>query len=163
MELVKKAETVIAGFFKNAPKLPANSKESLVKAWPWIALVFGVLQLWAAWVLWDLLRAVDKVSTYFGVYMSDVYGYSSKDKFFIYLSLAVLVVDAVILLMAYPKLVKREKKGWDLIFLGALVNVVYSVLNLFISGRGFADFLFALFGSAVGFYLLFQVKDKYKN
>ncbi len=161
MEIVKKAESVLAGLFKNAPKMSSSAKETLAKAWPWIALVFGVLQLWAAWILWDLVRAVDKVSTYFGVYLSDVYGYSSKDKFFIYLGLAVLVLDAVILLMAYPKLVKRQKKGWELIFLGALLNGVYSVLNLFISGRGFSDFFFALLGSAIGFYLLFQVKEKY--
>lgn len=163
MGMVKSAETALAGVFKGAPKMPEKGKESLVKAWPWIALIFGIIQLWAAWGLWDLTRAVNKVATYFGTYLGTSYGYSSKDKFFIYLGIASLVVDAVILLMAYPHLKNRHKRGWDLLFLGSLLNVVYSVLNLFISGRGFGDFLFSLIGSAVGFYLLFQVRDKYKG
>lgn len=162
MELVKKAETALAGIYKGAPKLSNNTKETLVSVWPWLALVFGVLQLWAAWALWDLTRAVDRVTTYLGTYLGGVYGYSGKDKFFIYLGLIMLVVDAIILLIAFPKLQKRQKSGWDLVFLGALLNVVYSLVNLFITGRGFSDFIFSLIGSAIGFYLLFQVKEKYK-
>lgn len=161
MELVKKVETALAGVFKGAPKLSDSTKETLVKIWPWLALIFGVLQLWAALVLWNLLRDMDKVVTYFGTYLGGVYGYSSSDKFFIYLSLAVLVLDAILLLIAYPKLVKRQKVGWNLIFLGALLNVLYSVLNLFIQGRGFGNFIGALIGSVISFYLLFQVREKY--
>lgn len=163
MELVKKAEAALEGAYKSAPKLPENTKESLVKLWPWLALIFGVLQVWAAWGLWDLTRRVDNVVSYLGNYLGGSYGYSGKDKFFIYLGIITLLVDGVILLMAYPKLVKRQKSGWNLIFLGSLLNVAYSVVNLFITGRGFGTFLGSLIGSAIGFYLVFQVKDKYKK
>lgn len=161
MELVKKAETALAGVYKGAPKLSASAKESLVKVWPILALIFGILQLWAAWALYDLIRLADRVNTVFGAYLSNYSVYSGKDKFFIYLSLIVIVVDAVILLMAYPKLAKRQKSGWNLIFLGALLNVAYGVLNLFISSRGFGSLLGTLVGSAIAFYLLFQVREKY--
>lgn len=161
MEIVKKIEAALAGVFKGAPKLSESARESLVKAWPWLALIFGVLQLWAAWALYDLLRVVDRVATIYGVYVNTAIGYSGKDKFFIYMSLIVLVVDAVILLMAYPKLKNREKSGWDLLFLGALLNALYGVFNLFISARGFGSLLGALVGTTIGFYLLYQVKDKY--
>jgi hypothetical protein len=69
----------------------------------------------------------------------------------------------VILLMAYPHLVKRARRGWDLLFLGSLLNVVYSLVSVFIDGRGFSNFLLSLVGSAIGFYLLFQIKDRYKT
>ncbi len=161
MEMVKNAEKSLEGLYKGAPKLPNNAKESLVKVWPWLALIFGVLQLLAAWGLYDLTRAVSRVSTYFGTVLDVNIGYSGKDKFFIYLGIVVLVVDAVIMLKAYPKLVKRVKSGWDLLFLGSLLNVAYSLVNLFIRGRGMGDFFMSLVGSAIAFYLLFQVKDKY--
>jgi hypothetical protein len=63
--------------------------------------------------------------------------------------------------MAYPALVKRERRGWDLLFLGSLLNVLYSVVTIFINGRGMGSFLSGLIGSALAFYLLFQVREKY--
>ncbi len=164
MDLIRKAESALAGVFKSAPNISASGKESLAKAWPWLAVIFGVLQLWAAWVLWDLLRVADRVTTIFGTYINSGFSvYSGKDKFFIYLSIISLVVDAVLLLVAYPKLVKRQKAGWDLIFIAALINAVYGVLNLFIYGRGFGSLIASLAGSVVGFYLLFQVREKYNH
>lgn len=162
-ELVNKADSFLGGLFKGAPKMPDSSKESLVKAWPWIAVIFGVLQLMVAKGLWDVVRLFDKVNSVFGAWLGTAYVYGGKDKFFVYLSLITLVVDAVILLMAFPKLQKRAKAGWDLVFLGALLNVLYSVFNFFVYGRGMGDFLSALIGSTIGFYLLYQVKDKYKS
>lgn len=163
MEAVKKIENQLAPMFKNAPALPDTSKESLVKAWPWIALIFGILQLIAAWGLWGLLSFVER--TYYGAYADfykDVPGrLSGVDRTFIYIGVAVLVVDAVILLLAYPELKKRSRRGWDLLFLGALLNTAYAVVNLFINDRGLGGFLFSLVGSAIGFYLLFQVREKY--
>lgn len=161
MELVKTAEKSLGDLFKSAPKLPNSAKETLVKVWPWLAVIFGALQLFAAWGLYDLTRTVSRFATYFGTLLNTSIGYSAKDKFFIYTGIIVLLVDAAIMLMAYPKLVKRQKSGWDLLFLGSLLNVAYSVVNIFISGRGIGDFLMSLLGSVVAFYLLFQVKEKY--
>ena len=165
MTFTKQLETKIGGLFKSAPPLPENAKKTLVNAWPWIALIFGILQLLAAWGLWNLTRYVDSISdlsnTVSMYYNQQSVGLSSMDKIFIYLALIVLVVDAVILLMAYPELKKKTKAGWDLLFLGSLINAAYAVVSLFIDGRGPSTFVFSLIGSAVGFYLLFQVKDHY--
>lgn len=162
MSAVSKLEKQLGDVFKGAPALPANAKESLAAAWPWIALVFGVLQLIAAWGLWDITRrSAELFDTLSRYYTGRSYGLSSFDKTVIYLGIAVLVVDAVILLMAYPELKKRAKRGWDLLFLGALINVGYSVVSLFIDDRGVGSFIFSLLGSAIGFYLLFQVREKY--
>ncbi len=158
MVTVKTIETKLDNLFKGLPNLSDKSKEALAKAWPWIALVFGILQLFAAY---GLSRLTSVVSTYATIY-AVAQPLSSLDKLIIYLGVLVLIVDGVILLMAYPHLKTRSRRGWDLLFLGSLVNVAYSVVELFISDRGFGSFIFSLIGSAVGFYLLFQVRDKYK-
>jgi hypothetical protein len=163
MDSVKKLEKTIGDLFKGAPALSEGNKEGLVKAWPWIALIFGILQLLAAWGLWRLTRvtnALNDISTY---YLGSQYGLTTGDKMIIYLGLAMLVIDGVILLMAYPELKKRARRGWDLLFIGALLNAVYSVVTLFIDARGVGSFIFSLIGSAIGFYLLFQVREKYKG
>lgn len=166
MGTLKTLETKLEDMFKGLPPLPASSKETLAKVWPWLALIFGVLQLAAAWALWGLIRASDRLIDYaneFSYYTGQRLGPSSIDKTMVYLGVIVLVADAVILLMAYPALAKRQRKGWDLLFLGALLNVVYSIVAIFIDGRGVGSFIFSLLGSAVGFYLLFQVREKFSS
>ncbi len=165
MLAVKKAEDTIGGLMKGLPGLPESSKESLVKAWPWIALVFGILQILVAWGLYGVISLVNRVSditnTYSIYVTGQTAGLSSLDKTLIYLGVLVLLVDGVVLLLAYPKLKTRSKAGWDLLFLGALLNLGYAVLSIFIRDRGVGSFIFSAIGSAVGFYLLFQVRAKY--
>jgi glucan phosphoethanolaminetransferase (alkaline phosphatase superfamily) len=168
MALLKKAEDQIGGLFKDLPNLPSNSKDALVKVWPWLALIFGVLQLVAAWGLYKILDnvlnpLVDYVNTLAVYTGQETVGYSSFDKAVIYLGIAILIIDGIILLMAYPHLVKRARRGWDLLFLGSLLNLLYAVVTIFIDSRGFGSFVFSLIGSAIGFYLLFQIRDRYKG
>jgi hypothetical protein len=167
MEALQKLEKSLEGLFKDLPSLPASAKKSLVSVWPWIALVFGVIQLAVAWGLWRLMDTVqpyidltNQLSQYYGVTRV---GYSSFDKTVIYLGIAVLVIDGIILLMAYSPLKKLQRRGWDLLFLGSVLNVLYAVVTIFIDGRGFGSFIGGLIGSAIGFYLLFQIKDAYKG
>ena len=161
-ESIKKLETTIGGLFKDAPPLPKNAKKTLVDIWPWLALIFGVLQLVAAWGLWRLFSWADRVQDAFtAFYVPTVYTYSAFDKLVIYLAIAVLLVDAVILLMAYPELKKRARRGWDLLFLGSLINLAYAVVSVFIRDRGISSLIFGLLSSAISFYLLFQVRDMY--
>lgn len=160
MRTIRKLEEQIARLFKRVPQLPDSSREALVDLWPWIALLFGSLQLLAAWALINLLRAADWFVDY-GSHMSSPGVISGADRVAIYLGISVLIVDAMILLFAYPRLKKRRRKGWELLFLGSLLNIGYSVISLFIHGRGLAAFTFSLISSAVGFYLLYQVRDKY--
>lgn len=165
MEMVHKIEDKMSEWFKGLPALSEGGREGLAKAFPWIALVFGLVQLFAAYSLWNLTRVVDALNTYVNTYYQAAtgtsLGLSSTDKMIIYIGLIVLVVDAIILLMAFSPLSKRLRRGWDLLFLSALINLVYAVVTIFIHDRGIMSFFFSLIGSAIGFYLLFQVKGKY--
>lgn len=164
MEMVKKLDSKLSELFKDAPELPKSSKEVLAQIWPWLALIGGIAQAFAALAVWRLLQwtnTVAEFTTYYARAAGVTASLSAFDKLAIYLGVAVLVVDAVILVAAFAPLRARQRRGWDLLFLAALVNVVYSVVSIFINGRGFASFIFSLIGSAVGFYLLYQVKELY--
>ena len=167
MEQVKKLENMVAGWFKGAPPLQKSTKESLATAWPWVALVFGVLQLAAAWGLWRLFdraqpfeELANQYSQYFGG--ADI-GYSSFDKTMIYLAIAIAVVQGVLLLMAFSPLRDRLKKGWDLMFLSAVIGVAYSVSTLFVDGRGVGSFIFGMIITGFVLYLMFQLRDMYST
>lgn len=167
MSALQKAEESLGKLFKDLPPLPDSSREGLAKVWPWLALIGGVLQLFAALALWRLASWADRVtdlanslSVYYTGYTT---GPTGLEKTVIYLGVVMLVVDAVILLMAFSKLRLRQRAGWNLLFLASLINLVYGVLQIFTFQRGFGSFIFSLLGSAVVFYLLFQVKDKFNK
>ena len=167
MELINKLETKIGDLFKGAPSLAKSTKKSIADVWPWIVLVLGVLQLLSAWALWKLMDNVaqplidyaNSLSQYYGT--GETIGFSAFDKTVIYLAIAFLVAEAIIMLMAFKPLQAKLKRGWDLIFLSALLNVAYAVVTLFIDGRGAGTFVMQLIGSAVGFYFLFQIRELY--
>jgi uncharacterized membrane protein HdeD (DUF308 family) len=161
-ETINAIESRIGGLLKDAPALPKDSKKALVNAWPIIALVFGVLQLFAAYGLWRAMSFVERIDSALA-HLYAYAGYSSTDRLLVYLAIVVLVVDAVILLMAYPELKKKTNRGWDLLFLGGLLNLLYAVVSLFVRGGGVSSFMLSLVGSVAGFYLLFQVRDVYKG
>jgi len=164
MSTLQKAEESLDKLFKSAPDISDGAKETVAKVLPVLAIIGGLFQLAASYWVFKLAQVAEQVDSFvrsYSVLTGGVYGLSSTDKFLIYVGAAVLLVEAVILLMAYSGLKDRKKRGWDLLFLSALINVAYSVISLFITGRGFGSFLFGLIGSAIGFWLLFQVKSKY--
>lgn len=167
MEQVRKLESKLGDISKDLPPLSKNTKESLASVWPWIALILGVLQLFAAWSLWELYHRaqplIDLANQYSQYYTGRGIGYSSFDKGMMYLAIAILVVDALLLIMAFSPLKSRLKRGWDLMFLSALVSIVYSVVLIFVDGRGLGSFIFSMLFTAIGLYFLFQLRDLYKG
>lgn len=164
MKELQKVEDGIGKALKGLPDISESARESVAKVLPILAIIGGIFQLAAAYWVYKLANVAEQVDSFVRSYSAltgGVYGLSGTDKLLIYVGAAVLLVEAVILLMAYSGLNDRKKKGWDLLFLGALINVAYSVVSLFITGRGFGSFLFGLIGSVIGFWLLFQVKSKY--
>lgn len=165
MERVRGIENKLADLFKDLPALPKNAKKTIVEYWPYVVLVIGILQLAAAWSLWRFYdnanQLVGGLNSFISAYTNEAIGFSAFDKVVIFFSIAILAVQAVILLMAYGPLRARERKGWDLLFLVALSQVVYSVLAAFIDGRGFGSLVFGLIGAAIGFYFLFQIREFY--
>lgn len=148
---------------KKAPyKLPENFKKGLVTAMPWLALIGGILSLLGAMGVYQLVTVA---SSWIGVAneLSNAYGYSGYSSSFgplLWLSLALLVVEAVVSFMAFSPLKENKKRGWDLMFWLSLLNVAYAVIYL-IAAPNIMQFIFSLLGSAIGLYLLFQIRSHY--
>lgn len=167
MELVKKAEVKLADLFKGAPKLSDSTKESLVKIWPWLALIGGVLQVWAALSAFFWAQKANDLTNSVNEFYRSIGAPQAVDERFtlwLWLAIAFLAVEGVLLLVAFPKLRNRLKSGWDLLFIVGLLNVVYAVVSLFSEYRGgLFGLIWNLFVTAVIFWLLFAVRDKYKG
>lgn len=126
-------------FFKQLPSLPASVKEVLVKIAPWLALIFGVLGIIAGLGVLGL----SPLALFGGLHAS----------FLFIIAGVASIVASVLMLIAYPKLVKKQYKGWELLFWSSAVSAVSAVLSLTFG---------TLIGIFIGFYLLFQVKSYYK-
>lgn len=153
-------------FGKNLPPLPANGKKALVQWLPWINLILGILALWAAIVLYQAATATDDIIDYASS-LSAASGGPTVDgdnlTTMVWLGLIFLAVEALLYLAAFPATRERKKSGWNLMFYALLINVVYGVVVLFTEYGGVGSFLGSLIGSAIGLYLLFQIRDSYRS
>lgn len=155
---------------KKAPfQLPDNGRRWLVRWNPWINLVVGLFGLLAAKALWSwghtfntLIGTLNSSLQSYGVTTSTV---APTLGFFYWLSLIVLIAESVLLLMAVPGLMRRSKsRGWNLAFLGAIANLAYGVVYLFVDRAGTASsFVGTLISTLVGLYLLFQIRGYYQG
>lgn len=117
--------------FDQLPKLPKNVRDTLVNIAPILALIFGILGV-------------------LGAVAGGVRSYG-----FGYIAAFILIVSSVLLLVAYPSLKARKMKGWNLLFWGEILNLVYGVISMSI--------LSGIIGAVIGLYLLFQVKSYYSK
>lgn len=152
-------------FVKNAPALPDGGKKALVQWLPWINLVLGIVTLWSAYVIWHWAHLADKYID-FANSLSAAYGGPSvapvnRLSAMIWVSLIVLVVEAVIYIAAFPATRDRKKSGWNLMFYAILINIVYGIVVFFTSYGGVTNLLGSIIGSAIGLYLLFQIRASY--
>ncbi len=166
MRLLQGIEKQVREQYKGMPTLSKQSKKALVTAWPLIALALGVLQLVAAYWLYESAQVAgvfsDLAQSLSAHYVGNDTGLTATDKVTMYLGVALLVVDGIALLVSYPYLRRRLKRGWYLLFFGILINTVYAIMTGFWARQvGFGPLILGFFGSVASFYLLFQIKDYY--
>lgn len=145
-------------------QLPKAAREWIVKVSPWLALIGGVLSLWASWSFWRAGHYVNQWVDWANT-LSAAYGGERVTHLGLmwYVSLIVLLVQAVLMLLAFPGLRDRKKVGWNLVFYSSLVSIVVGVVQLFVSGYGFGNLIGTLIGAAIGMFILFQVRSYYKK
>jgi len=160
-QLEMKLDTI---FEKNAPKLPANAKKMIADWAPWVALVVGALSLLSAYWLWQAANAINAYVS-LANQITAAYGGTSATSnmtLWVWLALLVLVVEGLLYLLAFPGLKARKKSGWNYLYWGALLNIAYAIVSLF-TVNGVGGFIGALIGSAIGFWLLFQIRSQYSK
>ena len=124
---------MMESWFAKFPALPANIKDVLVKIAPWLSLVFGILGVLG------ILGAMGILATFSASVMAGA---------------VLALISSVLMVMAFPGLRDRKVAGWKWSFYSQLVSVLLSVVAL--------NFVGALIGGLIGFYLLFQIKSYYK-
>lgn len=142
---VNKLEMWMADIFKQAPHIPEGGRKVLVDIAPYVALILGVLGvlglLFGAGA--SILLLVVTLGTSLGVT----------------LNILISLVAAVLFLLAYKGLAARSKSGWNFLFWSELVSlagVLIGIVTMY--GMNIAG----LVGSAIGFYILFEIRSHYK-
>lgn len=149
---------------KKAPyQLPENFKKGLVKALPYLALIGAILMVLGAWGIYQILTwtgswmgAAGDMGVIYGPYSTYTTSYAPM----LWVSLLLIVAEAVLLFMAFSPLKTHLKRGWDLLFWVSLINAAYSIVYV-IATPNLMQFVMSLLGSVVGLYLLFQIRSHY--
>lgn len=165
MSLLKQAENTLADLFKGAPKLSKDTKDTLVKVLPWLALIGGLVNLWSALSAYRWANMFKDTENFFTA-IGAPQVVQNRWSVWVWIAIIVGVIQGVILILAFTKLQKKAKAGWDMLLLSGLIGVAYSVFSVFFDGfgyggGGFVGLVFGLIVSAVVFWLLFSVRDMY--
>lgn len=162
-DLEQKINTLV---INKLPQLSSTSSEWLVKYLPPISAILGLFSLLSAYNLWHTAHSVNSLISYANTY-GRFYGtpkvplqYNLNVAFWI--SLILLVIEAVFFIFAYGDTKKRLKAGWDLVYYALLTNVLYGIAMLFSSYGGFGILFWRLVFSAICLYGLFEIREYYK-
>ena len=137
-------EAMMEEWFLKLPPLPKNAREALVKITPWIALIFGILGILAGLAGFGLLAA-------FSPFIAMGSGLNGAAGSLVSAFLA--LVASVFLLLGFPGTKNKKMQGWKMLFWSEVISVIGAVIAISLSGVVF---------SAIGFYLLYQIKSYYK-
>ncbi len=162
---VSALEKWLEGINKQLPQIPKKGQDVIAQLAPWLALAGGIFSLIGTWGFWQAGHAVNRLVDWSNN-LSRIYGTGEVIStpslgFTWYLSLVLLLVQAALLLAAFPKLREGKKSGWDLLFYDSLLGVLIGLVYIFTPGYGFFSFIGYLIGAAISFYLLFQVRSHF--
>ncbi len=128
----------VAEPFKNAPHLPKNITEILVKISPYL-IVLGLIG--------EVLAILGMLAL---VALSPIFSI---------VGLVVSAVSAFLMFSAFTPLKNREMKGWVLLFWIQLFSVAGTVVSAL--GGHFESIVGAVVGLAIGLYILFEMRSFY--
>jgi hypothetical protein len=136
---------------KKAPfALPVGAKEFIVKVAPYLIIIFAILALPL------ILAAIGLSSVLAPFAMLGAYGYGIGWGYSAIITLVITVIVFALEIMAVPGLFKRTKGGWRMLFYASIVSLIGSILSV-------GGIISGIIGAIIGWYILFQVKDMYKN
>jgi len=142
-------------------QLPEEGRKWIANNVWWLTLIGGILSLWGAWGFWQLGHTVsswgrwaEEVGRAYGV---DTAGTSSLGVTW-YLALAVMLVQGVLLLVAFQQLKEHKKSGWNLLFYSSLLSVLLGFVYIFVPGYGAANLIGWVIGAVISWFFLFQIR-----
>ncbi|MCE7065736.1 hypothetical protein [Dyadobacter sp. CY326] len=129
-------------FLQKFPPFSDTVKEFLVQYGPYIILVLSIIGIFG------LLTALGIGGAALGLGAVSV-----GIGFNFYLSIALGIVTLIMYLMAFSPLKARKRSGWNLLYYALLVGLVSNLIQLSILG--------AIISGVIGFWVLFQIREKY--
>ncbi len=125
-------------------QIPMNGKEILVKIAPYLVIIGAVLFVLSL----PALLGLSALTAGLGM-MGGGWGYTML------VSLIAGAVSVMLELKALSGLFKRSRASWRLVYYATIVSFAGSVLSF--------NFIGAIIGGVIGWYILFQVKELYQN
>lgn len=167
MESIHKLEKTVAGWYKNMPHLPVGGRKWLADNIWWIALVALVLSVLAIFPLVAAVMLAGAVvggmgAAYGGAYGAAGVALTGTVLLAVWVTIAFLILEVILIGMSISPLKAHKRKGWDLLFILALLNVVSVVASALI-GFNFMSLVWGLLWSAVGAYFLFEIRDSFEG
>ncbi len=133
-------------FGKKAPKMPQSVVDFLVKYGPYLMIFGVVLTAIGIFQTIGLVNGLAPIGRWSG------YNYGFGPGFWIMEIL--LLIPLVIEIMAISPLMKKEIKGWRLLFYASLISTVIGIFRL--------ELVETLIAAVISWYILFQIKKEYK-
>lgn len=132
---INQLDTVLHEYLvEKAPAIPDNGKNAIAMILPWLIIIFFVVAL---------------VPILTGGILS-IFTLNLNLMIAMIMSLAIAVIEV----LAFPYLLKRQMRGWKLLFYASLLSVVQFLLTGNIIG--------GILGTLLSLYLLYQIKELYK-
>ena len=163
MEIIRKLENAIAKLAKDLPHLPAGGRKWLGENVWWIVIVGASITALATIInLVNLINAINALNA-LSAFIA-VGGISTWAITVAIINMVFVVAQVVVLALAVQPLMKKQKKGWTLLFLTSIISAIALVVYAVISLNVVTLLLSLIFGAiflAVGLYFLFEIREEF--
>lgn len=165
MDMITKLENKLLNWAKSLPHLPGLAQKWLgTNVW-WIVLIFAIF---SAVNLIDLMTrlsiAAPALNSSNIAYIAG--GYSNIALISAVIGIAFIAVNVLLLAFAVKPLKHKEKKGWVLLFMALLVQVLAVVVNAVLSLSALIFILSIMYGAvvaAISMYFLFEIHGEFAH
>jgi hypothetical protein len=134
----------VENVYKKLPVLPKGVREFVVAVAPWLAIIFGILGILGS-------LAAFGISTVASPFIALGGGLGLATNLIIATLLG--LVESVLMVIAFPSLLKRKVFGWSMLFWAEILAVVAGVVTLSV---------YSVIVALIWLYFVFQIKSYYK-
>lgn len=166
MKPIKKLESIVAGWYSPAPHFPAKIRRWLGdNAW-WLTIVsvalgtLNILNILRGLNTATQLKTLAEQQAPYSPYAEYILHSTGASLLNAWIWLTFVVAMVLIQAGAIKPLKTRQKRGWDLLFIGALVGIASGVIGVLFSLQ-LAHLLFVITSTIIGLYVLFEIRSEF--
>lgn len=168
MRFMERLEKMIIEWLREVPHLPPNVRKWLgSNAW-WLVLLGVMLQILAVLGLMRELDTLSRVNvavqqySAYSPYLEAATQNTTMTLVSMWISLVALVGVVILDATAISHLKEMKRRGWKLLFIGAVVATISSVASAVLTLQ-VAGLLTVMISTAIGMYVLFEVRTQFMD